>query len=180
LEKGECTTLQIGKSRTSPHHSLSVLENLNNKGLIEEIIHEHQTKVQIVPPEKLANILKKKQNQIKRLEENFREVKETIMAKNRSNIFGNQGSLLHGAEGMKQMLWNLLKTEGEFRGYSYCTPVETTGLKFAVEWAEEFNERKIAARDLYSNHYQQSIKNHPYPSTITWPTWESRYISAEN
>lgn len=179
LEKGQQTTLQVAKNTNIPRTSVyRLLENLLAKGLIEETVTKEQTRLKVSDPERLTNALKQKQNQIKRLENNFLEVKNTILNFSGKIPASTKVCYYQGAEGMKQMLWNLLRTKDDFRGYSYCTPVETTGEKFAVEWAVEFNERKIKARDLYSDHYLQSIKKHPYPKSISWPTWESRYISS--
>lgn len=178
LEKGELTTLQIAKITDIPRTTIyRILEDLKQKGVVEEVVSQHQTKSRIANPERLQILVKNKENQIKRLENNFLEIKNAILQQTGKTPSSTKALYYRGEEGMKQMLWNLLRTKDEFRGYSYCTPMETTGTQFAVDWANEFNERKIKARDLYSDHYQISTQKHPYPSGISWSTWKSRYIS---
>lgn len=177
LEHGLLTTLQISKIISTPRTTVyRLLENLKKQGLVEELVDEHRTRAKAVNLEKIESIIKKKEDDVRRLKNIYPEISSLLSGKTAMAQPATKVLFYRGQEGMKQILWNTLKTKGVFYGYSYCTPVETTGVEFALEWAIEFNRRGLFGRDLYSDQYIESAKKNPYPSPITWEAWESRYI----
>jgi len=180
LEHGALTTLQVSKITTTPRTTVyRFLENLKKQGLVEELIDEHRTRAKAVELEKIESIIKKKEDDVKSLKNIYPEISSLLSGKTAMTQPATKVLFYRGQEGMKQLLWNTLRTKEMFRGYSYCTPVETAGVEFALEWALEFNTRGLQGRDLYSDQYVESAKKNPYPSPITWDLWESRYIAPE-
>lgn len=176
-KNGEMTVLQLSRLTDVPRTNLyRLLEKLKSQSLVTEIIDNFKTKIKPVSFEIIKLLVNKKSQEL----EDLRKILPQMSALFPQNLSIYQPDtkvmFYRGREGTRQMLWNMLKTEDEFRGYSYSTPVETVGKKFAVEWALEFNRKYIKARDLYSDSYQRSIKKHPYPKFIKWPSWESKYI----
>lgn len=177
---GNQTTLEISKLVNAPRTTVyRLIEDLKQKGIIEEQIDHHRTFAKAVSIDKIETILKKKEDEIKKLQTLFPGIAQILSQKSNHEKSLTKVLYYRGKDGMKQMLWNTLKTKDLFRGYSYCTPVETCGQDFAVEWALEFKARNLSGRDFYSDMYLKSSKNHPYPKSITWQNWESRYIAAD-
>ncbi|MBI3384879.1 winged helix-turn-helix transcriptional regulator [Candidatus Gottesmanbacteria bacterium] len=178
VEHGSSTTLEISKFIEIPRTTVyRLLERLKRLGIVEEVVDQYKTKAKAVDIDRLEKLVAKKSTEVKKLQELFPDIARVLALKSLQNQ--NQTKVLYyrGQEGMKQMLWNLLRTKDLFRGYSYCTPVETAGPEYALEWALEFNKRGLSGRDLYSDQYLESAKKNPYPTPITWDTWKSRYVS---
>lgn len=175
---GKLTTLEISKAVNLPRTSVyRLVGSLKQKGVVEEIIDDHKSF--FIPAEisKLENLIRKKEKEITEIKTLFPQM-SALLSQNANHYDQNTKVLFYrGKEGMKQMLWNILKTEDLFRGYSYCTPVETTGPDFALEWALEFQSRGLLGRDFYSDLYLKSARDFPYPKEISWKFWESKYIS---
>ncbi len=179
-KNGEMTVLQLSRLTDIPRTNLyRIIDRLKKNSLAADLIDNHRIKVKAATFENLKRLVIEKEIQIKNLKQSLPRLISVFPQIN--GLYQPNTHVLYyrGQSGIKQMLWNILKTEGEFRGYTYITPVEAIGKKFSVEWALEFNLRKIKARDLYSDSYLLSIKKNPYPKIISWPTWESKYISPE-
>lgn len=177
---GEMTILQLSRMTDIPRTNLyRIIDRLVKQSFVTEIIDDHKTKLKAVSCEHLKKLVGKRSEEIHRLNKTVEKL-EALLPGN-MEIYQPATKVLfyRGLSGTKQMLWNILKAKGEFRGYSYITPVETVGKKFAIDWALEFNARKINARDLFSDSYKQSVKRYPYPKNINWPTWQSKYIAPD-
>jgi predicted transcriptional regulator len=180
ISNGNLTTLEVSRLISYPRTSICrVIENLKTKGIVEEIIDHHRTYTKAVWIDKLENILKKKEKEILNLKTIFPDIASLIKQKSGLQKLSTKVLYYRGKDGMKQMLWNTLRTKDLFRGYSYTCPVEVTGQEFALEWAMEYQKRDLCGQDFYSDNYIQSAKNHPYPKSITWDKWESKYIKPE-
>lgn len=141
---------------------------------------EHTTRAIATSPDRLAEVLRAKQERIASLTNHFDEIKSTLLGYANAQQHDTEVKYFRGSAGIKQMIWNVLKAKNHIVGYTYRDLNELTGVKFARDFYEEFIRRNLYMRDIYSDTYKQSL---PQASEIleSIPGWNdhctSRYIA---
>ena len=69
----------------------------------------------------------------------------------------------------------MLKTKGEFCGYTFRAWEEIVGDKYVSEFYEKFLENGFSGREIYSQEYLKSRKALPYTG-LQWKNWQTRYL----
>jgi len=178
--KGMLSTLQLsresGINRTRVYR---LLDQLKSYGLIEEIIDEHRKLSKAVGPDRFQVLVSEKEGNLKNLKNLLPSINE---------YYSNYQSLAHpgtkvlfyrGNEGIKQQVWNTLRSKGELLGYSYRPLNEIIG-DFSLKWRDEWVSRNKKMRDIYSDEYIQSRKMAEKDSLMEdTANIDSRYISSK-
>ncbi|MCL4339354.1 helix-turn-helix domain-containing protein [Patescibacteria group bacterium] len=176
---GPQTILQLSKStginRTKVYR---MMELLIQKGVIKEIIDQHKKLFQTADSSTLELLIKKQETQSKFLREVYPEITPLIESRKAIDQPGTKVLFYRGPMGLRQQIWNVLKTKGEAVGYSYRPLGDIIG-KYDILWYEEWSKRKILFRDLYSDEYLKARKSKETIDSIdhTKIGINSRYIS---
>lgn len=175
VETGTATVLTLAKAsginRTTTYR---LLERLKSTGLVEEIVDEHRLLYRVSGSHILDQLIKEKARDVRLMQELFPTIAPLVNSVAESSQPGTKVLFYRGSEGIKQMVWNVLKTKKEMVGYTYRSVWEITGIEFANSWYREFADRHLYCRDIYSDSYlgaknsQEIIDHHKY--------FESRYI----
>lgn len=177
---GNLTILELSRKTGLPRASLyRKMENLTKIGVIEELVDEHVIKLKACQPDKLELAVKDKELLSQNLRVQYPDVVTLLNEMVSSQQPDTKVLFYRGFPGIRQMVWNVLKTKHEICGYSYRTFIELVGNEFAKDWIEEFGRRGLFGRDLYSDEFLKSQKEHTLSGHVRWKTWESRYIPAK-
>lgn len=155
-EHGQLTTLNLsrlsGIRRTTVYR---LLIELTEKGVIEEIIDSHRKLYRAVNPDTLELLIKDQELKVKQLRETFPLLSSFLSGNKSAGQPGTNVLFFRGKEGVRQQVWNTLRTRGELLGYSYHPLSELIG-DYYMKWYEEWIGRKLRMRDLYSDEYLRS------------------------
>ena len=180
LEKGNQTILELarhtGIARTNVYR---LLEEMKEKGVVEEIIDDYKTKAKAASADTLELLISRKENQAKNLRAQLPSVSETISHLTLSTPADTKVLFYRGKNGIEQMFWNALRAKEEIVGYTYRTSESIIGTKAIIRWTEEFQLRHLKLRDLYSDELIKSKKDPTKPEPGDWTNNESRYIKPE-
>lgn len=147
------------------------LEELKEKGLVEEILDEYKTMARAVSPEKLQLLISTKEAELEKIK------KQLPALVNQLSVFKDQPSsntdvvYFRGLTGLKQLLWNTLKATTPVLGYGYKDWNAGVGREFAEKIRTEVVRRQIFHKEIlnisagskftdvpgYFNHYQGRV-----------------------
>lgn len=179
VANGPLTALRLaretGINRTKIYR---LVEILAKRGVVEEVVEEHQRLARAVGPHKLELLLKEREANAKLMREVFPEVTQFITTSTSASDPQTKVLFYRGQEGIKQQVWNTLSAKKECVGYTYRVLSEITGLKFAIQWKEEFIRRNLFFRDIISDEHLASEKRAPKEYLAGWPKarFKSRYL----
>ena len=147
LNQGESTIYQIADhTKISRPNIYDIIKTLREKGLVSEIIKESKKHFQATSPEKLLDLLKTKQK-------NLLEIIPELINKYQNKIKKPIIEISQGAEGLKTIMNDMLKTKKEILIFNQID--ERTALKYIPDFYLEryFNEIKklnIKIKVLYA------------------------------
>lgn len=177
IQKGPATILNLSRltniNRTKIYR---LVEGLEKMGMIQEIVEENKTLLKAVDLHQLELLVQREEEKTQYLRKVFPEISALIPASTSLSQPSTKVIFYRGVEGIRQMVWNTLRTKGELVGYTYRYLDEIVGEKFGRDWHEEWVVRKLKMRDIYSDIYIESKKKkhiHSFPSNF----FESKYIS---
>ncbi len=157
---GTTTILELSRhtniSRTQIYR---LVEELQKKGLVEEIIDEYRTLVKAINIDQLEFLVTEQQKKAEHLKKIFPQVQELILANVGQNQADTRIQFYRGERGIKQMGWNLLRAKNEILGYTYRKYQDIVGPDFYEQLFTELALKKIQFRDIYSDQYVQSVGN---------------------
>jgi sugar-specific transcriptional regulator TrmB len=152
------TVLEVAKALEAPRTSIyDHIQVLVDRGLVERIIKYKSQAFRAYPLTILDSIIDKEKTRIEKLELSLSYLKENITKISDIHAPATQVRYFHGAEGLRQMMWNALSAEKENIGYSILGRKEIVGEKFLKRFLEEFGNRKLIDRVLI-NPTKDSIK----------------------
>lgn len=143
---------QTGINRTTVYRYLSSLEE---KGLIEWVIGERGRLVKSVPAENLKLYLLNKKTQLESIERGLPALLASIQTIRPSEKLETSVKYFTGERGIKQMIWNTLKTQEATRSYAPLNRREFISRKFEdefeIEWAKRgLKDMVITSKDRIS------------------------------
>lgn len=166
-----------GIERTKLYRLVDILKE---KGLIEEIPqHRHRT-IQAASISTLDMMVKEAKFKSQMLSKSFPSFLHSLQSLVPS-VSTNNVVFYRGREGIRQMTWHILRTQGIYRTYSYRFWEEMTGSKFVLKLDEEMVKIKLKVRDIFSDQYfdykTEWIKLHGHKPEGNWSFWYARFIS---
>lgn len=179
LKHKELTALELsrasGINRTCVYR---LLEKMTKMGLIEEMVDQYRKKSRAVGIDGLERLVKEQQERTKKISLLLPEVTSFLSGKAGLREENTKVLFYRGFEGIRQIVWNVLKTQGEDLGYTYIDVDEALGRELAEDWRREVVKRKIHFRDITSN-YQvfEHSKDTKVPGFLE--LCQTRYISPD-
>lgn len=153
------------------------LEDMQRRGLVEEVIDEKRRMARAVDFERLEELLRAKEEGTKLMREKFPELMTFLNAQVGKSDPETRVLFYRGKSGLKQMIWNNLRAENEVVGYTYRQVLEFVGLSFINKWNDEFQRRGLHFRHVYSDYYIRSTKELKKKSDYSDKFFEGRYVS---
>lgn len=154
-KKGILTTLELSRQTGIDRSKVyRRLEHLKDVGVVEEVIDEKKKRAKAVEVDRLEYLLCEKEESVKNLRGTFKDVKLILSGKVGLNEPGTKVLFYRGREGIKQMVWNVLRAKKEVVGFTcYKSLSEFIGEKFMKKWIEEFVRRDLYFRDIVHTDY---------------------------
>ena len=149
LKQGVTSLLQLSRlssiNRTTIYR---VVEDLKKVNLIEEILDDRGIKVKAVQPENLQLLLNQKETELTNLKTNLPGLISGLSAIKDQPSQSTEVVYFRGQNGLRQLLWNVLKAKGESVGYGYADWNQSVGKEFAEKLRTERVKRKIYDREI--------------------------------
>ncbi len=159
VEKGPSTILQVSReTKINRTKIYRLLDLMLERGIVEEVVDEKRKLLKAADTTKLEYFVKEQESKSKTLTELFPQVRELISNTTSLVQPGTKVLFYRGSEGIKQMVWNTLRSNSECVGFTYRDLDEIVGGEFATKWKEEFVLRGLKFRDIVGNSYLKSIK----------------------
>lgn len=184
LHHGQLTMLELSRlteiNRTKVYRTA---EELCARGLAQEVIEENTTRLEAVPADRIAWLLKEQDNQLQELKNSYPQVQQYLNQVMQDQKSSTQVKFYRGQAGIHHMVWNSTKARGELLGYTYRSLASMLGEQAAEDIYEEFVVNQIHIRDMYSDHYLESIGGLENGTSTDRPGFgelvESRYLAPD-
>lgn len=179
-KKGPLTLLNASREGGIERTKLyRMIDDLIKRKLIEEVpAHKRQT-IKAVDLHQIELLVKEKELQSQFLLNTLPTFSNALEAINKP---GPENNVIYyrGAEGIKQMSWNILRCKGIYRTYSYRFWDDILGASYVLKLNAEMLERNFQVRDLYSDQYiafkKEWMAQGKGKPKGDWHFWESRYL----
>lgn len=148
LLAGPKTLLEVSRTTGIARSSVyRITDGLHEKSIVHEITSESGRPLASVQPEALELLVMEQEKIAEAQRNTFSQLLPLFESlKNEDTIFATK--TYAGVPGVKQMLWNELKTESEILMFS-CGPMEMLiGRRWAEKYRGEIISRKIAQRSI--------------------------------
>jgi sugar-specific transcriptional regulator TrmB len=175
LEKGPRKPLELSRDTDINRSRIyRYIDKLIAKKLIEVSDVGRGKKLQASNPQNLELLIYEKEQEAKAQKENFPDLLKELTSFTSNLSSGFDIKHYHGADGMKQMLWNHLSADKELLFFSYETRNEVVGKTFAETVRAEQVRRKITQYEI-ENATDQG--DYWYTDVPEWGKYyKSRYI----
>ena len=174
--KGALTILELsrtsGVSRTQVYR---VIEELKEKGLVEEIVDEYRRLIQGSDVSQLKQLVMAQKHTTEELEGLFPVIEEELAGSMGTGHPETKVLFYRGRAGLRQLIWHTLRAKKETVGYTYRAIEEYVGNEFMEDWMRAFVRKGLVMHEVYSDTYLESVDKNPgrFPKTFI-----SRYISS--
>ncbi len=152
LEYGPQTVLSLSRGlKTGRTKLYPLLEDLAKKQLIA--IHERHygTSYEAHPPEVLEFLIIEKERKAENLRKNLPAIKHALETFHTTSPTTSKVIEYRGVDGLKQMNFNLVKADKEFRAFELTNLNVHLGKHFAEKNRQRFAENNITSYDLTNN-----------------------------
>jgi sugar-specific transcriptional regulator TrmB len=146
------------------------LESLRDKNLIEWVIDKRGRKVKASSPDNLLLLLEKRKSTITEVEKNLLPLISQLKIIKPNKKFDTQVRYFKGEEGIKQMIWNTLRTKEPLRSYTILRRREVIDPKFEDKFEYEWVRRRLSDYTITNETRIPYIKNRllaQYRKTVT-------------
>lgn len=176
-KKGERTALQLSRdlkiARTKIYR---IVEKLSEIGLIEEIVREKGKSFKAADKSRFELILKDREHDLEKLRDSTRSILGELSSFQSSGEEASEIRQYKGIDGLKQMTWNSLKTEGELLIFEISEMSEFLDFGFAEKVRMEFVNREVKVRELTN---QKKFGAWTKIEPLVEKYWDCRYIPKE-
>jgi sugar-specific transcriptional regulator TrmB len=163
-----------GISRTQMYR---IVESLRKRGLVQDIIDENHRLIRATDPAYLSAIIEEKARTAELARSLFPNIRTLLASDPMAKEPGTEVKYYKGRSGIRQMILHTLNAKKEIVGYTYRRVNELVGDTFIRNWRDEFLLRDITLRDIYSDHYRDSIKQEKTHITYLLDRFPSRYLN---
>lgn len=181
-EQGALTLLEASRASGIDRAKLyRIIGHLAKKGLIEEIPEYKHRKIKATDVGIIDLLIKQRELENKVLANSLPTFIESMKSITNQT---NESKVIYyrGVEGIKQLVWNILRNKEEFhRCYSYRFWDDIFGKAFVLKLNAAMLERNFKIHDIYSDQYI-TLKNEWMAKGLgkpvgDWHFFDSRYIS---
>lgn len=149
LKQGTTSLLELSRRSTINRTTIyRIVEDLKKLNLVEEVVDDRGAKVKAVKPENLQLLLTQKETELSLLKNHLPDLISDLSAIKDQPSSSTQVVYFRGQNGLKQLLWNILKAKDESVGYGYGDWNQSIGREFAEKLRQERVNRKIYDREI--------------------------------
>jgi len=142
-------------SRVERTRIYRLIDQLMASNLIEVESHYKRGIIKAAPIANLRILINEKEHELKSLQDEL-ELIEQVLARNSLSSPATRVQFYRGPEGIRQMVWNRLRSKSDSIGQSYRILDEPTGRAFMERWAAAFEEKKLKSRLLLNDEFIDS------------------------
>lgn len=178
---GQATLLEAARRSGIERTKLyRIIDDLIERKIIEEIPTYKRRTIKACGLQTLELLIKEQELKTAQLKQNLPLFSNALQSLTKT-LPENNVIYYHGVEGIRQMTWNILRTKGVYRTYSYRYWEDILGKNFVLKLNEEMVRRGFEeVHDLYSDQYLQYksdwLKIHKKKPEGDWSFWDARYI----
>lgn len=132
-----------------------LLDQLKNVQLVETEVRYKRSIIKAAPISNLRILIAQKEQEVAALRGQLDIVEQTL-GKDVLSSPSTRVQFYSGYRGLKQMLWNELRAEGEIVGYAHRIFEEGVGKDLILSWTEQFQHRKLRSRLLTGSEWHMS------------------------
>ncbi len=174
---GERSALDISRSLDIPRTSVyRYLENLQGRGIVEEILDGKTKNFRSASPENFMLLLKEKEESLNREKDRVNKIVTGLQKP--INSVAAKSEVLHykGVEGLKQLTWNSLRAADTLRIYEIADMNIFMDYGFAEKVRQEFVNRGVRIHEMTN-----AAKMGPWTNVqrLYREFWTCRYLSPE-
>ena len=129
-------------------------DELLASGLVEVEMQYKRSIYSAAPIENIQSLIAKKEQEVRDLQSDFKEIQHLFSAENQKN--GTRVQFYKGAEGLKQMFWNQSKAQSEVLVILSENMQTKTNSSFFERWVRRCNERGIKSRGIVGDAFIES------------------------
>jgi len=176
LELGETTATDISIKSSLPRTLVyDILERLISLGLVSYNIKNSKKHFITSEPQELLRILKEKEESIKEILPNLKELQKLKSVK-RPKV-----EIYEGKEGMKTIMDNILRSKiKEFRAYGSSRSSFEIIPAFMDEWHKQRIKQKIMMKILYNNTKEAREKIKKKPESLKYTRYRFMPVELES
>ena len=177
MENGGQTILQVSRnSKISRTNVYRHTEELKKRGLVEEISKDDKKILLAVGADRLELLIKEEESKVEFLKKVLPELSKFLTTTSSVSQPGVRVTLYQGQDGLNQLFWNATKATKEIVGYSFKHHSEIMGGEFAKKWNDELSIKNLKFRDLVSDTYLASVKEHENKMNYHKYSFITRYV----
>lgn len=135
-----------------------LLGELGESHLVEIEASYKKGLIKAAPIANLHILINQKEQEVASLKEELGLV-ERVLSSNALSSPATRVQAYHGPEGIRQMLWNTLRTGTPMYAYHFHILDEYVGRPFMERWVAEFEDRKLHTYLLMSDDFVESWKH---------------------
>jgi len=156
ITKGPLTILEASRASQIERTRLyRLVEQLTERGILEEVLEQKSRRIKAVEPEKIKALVTQEVDKTRELEQNFSTFAASVASL--TQIPSTQVRYFRGVSGIKQILWNETKGNGEVIGYTYRNLEEVVGKPYFEKYAQELEKNHVVSRDLRGDSFLESM-----------------------
>ncbi|MDD3647010.1 MAG: helix-turn-helix domain-containing protein [Candidatus Dojkabacteria bacterium] len=140
------------------------LESLSNKDLVEWIISERGKKVQATPPNNIRLFLSEKKQKLEELERALPSFISQLDTVRPVEKFATQIRYYKGEDGIRQMIWNTLKTKGPLLSFTPFGRRLIINPKFEDNFEREWTRRGLSDKIITNETKLDYVKKQLVPN----------------
>lgn len=166
IESGDQTVLELSESKQIPRTNVyRIVDNLIGLGLIEEITIDGKKRIQAVGFERLEVLVKEQESKVEYLKQILPEIQVLLPSAQTLSQPGTSIKLYRGKPGIKQIIWNILRSRETVRSYIYQPMEEFVDIEFIERWSREVERENLAFIGLASD---ESLTSNEEKNTIIY------------
>ena len=178
-EKGALTVLEASRITKIERTKLyRIADDLIQRGLLEEIVDHKKRILQAADINNIQLLVREQAQTNAFLQETFPTFSSTLNMLSTQQSPTTKVQFYRGKEGIKQMLWNELRSEGTGYVFVYKIFEMFVGEHFFVNWVEEFQRRNVKFHEIRTEIFDQSFEQSPKRLDFRIKGIDIRYISS--
>jgi sugar-specific transcriptional regulator TrmB len=164
-----------------------LIDQLMDSNLIELEGQSARGVIKAAPISNLHVLINQREQELKSLQDELNLI-EQVLARNSLSTPAVRLQTYHGAQGVRQLLWNILSAKSEILGYCHQPLEAIIGKKLAQQWASEYTTRGLQAAILTNEQFTTNqetasakAKNnagYSSPKGLVWHTVNPTHFTA--
>lgn len=177
---GAQSLLQLSRSSGVERTRLyRLLDTLHTAQLIETEEQYKGKRYKAAPLTNLQILLARREEELRGLQSEMFRLNDQLQQTDTLDS-GTHVQFYQGADGLKQMLWNQTRAQGDSCSILYENMQSRTNRTFFERWAERCNERGLHFRSLVGPHFVQSQTEwYASHANVRLDHWSGRLIADE-